>query len=94
MDPMIGRMVHYKISADDEAIIGQERLDYYVRGNHIRRGDVYPAVIVRRMSSIDEPLNINLQVMLDGEDVFWATSKHVSAQGEHKEGEWVWPPSA
>jgi hypothetical protein len=42
-------------------------------GNVVQAGDVYPAVVVR----IFHPsmTTINLQVFLDGNDTYWATSR-------------------
>lgn len=54
-------------------------------GNHVSEGDVYPAVIVRLFSPSS---TVNLQVLLDGNDHFWATSR---TEGENP-GNWSWPP--
>ena len=52
-------------------------------GNRVREGDVYPAVVVR----VFDPDLVNLQVLLDGTDTYWATSRrHGDASGE-----WSWP---
>jgi hypothetical protein len=52
-------------------------------GNQASEGEVYPAVVVRTW---EEHL-ANLQVLLDGNDTYWATSR--------REGEgpntWAWP---
>lgn len=55
-------------------------------GNQVTEGDVYPAVIVRVFSP--ESTTVNLQVSLDGNDHFWATSRQ---EGEDP-GNWSWPP--
>lgn len=52
-------------------------------GNIAREGDVYPAIIVRAWN--DDLLN--LQVFLDGNDTYWATSAHLGAEA----GTWSWP---
>lgn len=55
-------------------------------GNAVRPGDVYPAMIVRVFEG--NPHDVaNLQVHLDGNDSFWATSRHEG----NDEGEWAWP---
>lgn len=52
-------------------------------GNSAEAGQVYPAVSVRVWS----PGMVNLQVMLDGTDVYWATSRHEGTEP----GTWAWP---
>lgn len=55
-------------------------------GNAVKPGDVFPAMIVRIFPG--NPHDVaNLQVHLDGNDTFWATSRH---EGEDR-GEWAWP---
>lgn len=55
-------------------------------GNTAEVGQVYPAVSVR----VWTPGMANLQVMLDGNDVYWATSRHEGTEP----GTWAWPPRA
>ena len=56
-------------------------------GNEAREGDYYPAVVVRVFGEYpDSP--VNLKVLLDGNDDFWATSRY---EGEGP-GTWTWPP--
>jgi hypothetical protein len=52
-------------------------------GNQVRAGDQFPAVIV----AIWGPESVNLQVLLDGNDTYWATSR----RGGGLHGEWQWP---
>jgi hypothetical protein len=54
-------------------------------GNEVTAGDVYPAVVVR----VFDPsvTTANLQVLLDGTDTYWATSRTESPA----EGHWMWP---
>lgn len=104
MQPTIGRIVHYTLTAHDAAEINRRRTDWTRNrhdevsgerggkgyqahvGNTAAEGDVYPATIVRVWS---EPhVTVNLQVHLDGNDTFWATSR---AEGA-KPGTWSWPP--
>ncbi|MGI5161374.1 hypothetical protein [Microbispora sp. CA-102843] len=55
-------------------------------GNHVEAGQVYPAIVVRVWESSFN--SANLQVLLDGNDAYWATSK---AEGDEP-GTWAWPP--
>ncbi|MEV4320978.1 hypothetical protein AB0J37_01965 [Microbispora rosea] len=55
-------------------------------GNHAEAGQVYPAIVVRVWESSFN--SANLQVLLDGNDTYWATSK---AEGDEP-GTWAWPP--
>mgnify|MGYP001603935092 FL=1 len=51
-------------------------------GNHAEVGQVYPATVVRCFDP-----SVNLQVMLDGNDTFWTTSR---TEGDGP-GYWAWP---
>lgn len=55
-------------------------------GNHAEAGQVFPATVVR----VFHPTvtTANLQVALDGNDTYWATSR---TEGEGP-GHWSWPP--
>jgi hypothetical protein len=59
-------------------------------GNEVREGDVFPALVVRIW-----PTSVNLQVFLDGNDTYWATSRlEASISGDSEEvqpGTWAWP---
>jgi hypothetical protein len=55
-------------------------------GNQAEEGQVYPAVVVRDW---DEPAGtVNLQVLLDGNDTYWATSRLPGLDP----GCWYWAP--
>lgn len=57
-------------------------------GNDVQIGQVYPAMIARVWSVNPAPgAAVNLQVFLDGNDTYWATSR---AEGPG-EGQWEWP---
>jgi hypothetical protein len=101
--PTIGGLVHYQLSSDDADKINRRRADFaeflrrrpvpseetgYVGhvGNHVRAGEVYPAMVVRTWEGVNYP-GVNLQVTLDGNDTYWATSR---VEGEQP-GEWQWP---
>jgi hypothetical protein len=55
-------------------------------GNSVAEGDVYPAIIVRTWGSTPES-SCQLQVFLDGNDTYWATSRSVGTTP----GTWAWP---
>lgn len=55
-------------------------------GNNAEAGQVYPMVICRIWGSTPESA-VNGQVLLDGNDTFWATST-TCGDGE---GQWQWP---
>jgi hypothetical protein len=67
---------------------GQAGADGHVAhvGNHTQEGDVYPAMIVRIFGETPESA-VNLQVFLDGNDAYWATSRTLGEGSSH----WAWP---
>lgn len=99
MTPTIGRTVHYTLSEGDAAAINKRRTDAQISGvarensgavvhygNSVVAGDIFPMVIVRVWG--DRPDSaVNGQVLLDGNDVYWATSRNV---GEGQ-GHFSWP---
>lgn len=97
MTPSIGRIVHYRLSLIDCDEINRRRNDARCNamandgairhaGNDVLPGDVYPMTIVRVFDQSGGM--VNGQVHLDGNDAYWATSRHEGAG----EGEWFWPP--
>lgn len=87
MTPSIGRVVHYTLNQQDADQINRRRADSATHaGNHVQDGDVYPAVIVRIFGETPESA-VNLQVFLDGNDTFWATSRTLGDGPFH----WTWP---
>lgn len=93
--PTIGRSVHYRASAYDADRINKRRKDAYKSGsyaeengtiahvgNDVAEGQIFPAIVVRVWSG-----SVNLQVLLDGNDTYWATSR---SEGEDP-GQWAWP---
>lgn len=101
IQPTVGRTVHYRLTAEDAEAInrrhehGAAHLDEHRAnatgaqvhvGNHAAAGFVYPAIIVR---TFDNSLAVNLQVFLDGNDAYWATSRGYSTETD---GCWFWPP--
>ena len=88
MVPTIGRTVHYVLSAEDAQLINERRKNEFTdsHGNQAADGDVCAAVVVRTFGSS----TVNLQVLLDGTDSYWATSRMEGAEP----GQWSWPPRA
>ena len=99
MQPTIGHIVHYTLAEEDADAINRRRADFANRpggpgnegfaghvGNHVQAGDTYPAMVVR----VFDPsvTTANLQVFLDGNDTYWATSR---TEGDG-ECHWFWPP--
>jgi hypothetical protein len=100
--PTIGRVVHYRLTADDAAAINRRRTtpadiaDKIVDerwsigaqahiGNVAKAGDSCAAMVV---AVADYGHGANLQVFLDGNDVFWVQNR---PQGDDN-GRWHWPP--
>ncbi len=92
--PTIGRTVLYILTAADADAINQRRAhprggaseDAGHRnfvGNRASEGDICPAVVVRTFGGPAA----NLQVLLDGNDTYWATSR---SEGDGP-GFWAWP---
>lgn len=94
--PYVGLMVHYKLNQSDAGAINRRRTDACASGissehsgaiihvgNTVLAGDVYPMVITRIWGS-DHRSAVQGQVFLDGNDVYWATSR---TQG-NDEGQW------
>lgn len=83
----IGRIVHYRLNASDAEIINKRRTaDSTEVGNNVGAGEASPAIVVRVNSSSGR--SVNLQVFLDGNDSYWATSRTIGDE----EGQWFWPP--
>jgi hypothetical protein len=84
--PTPGRTVLYRLSEDDAGRINQDRAHNSVAGNFADAGQVYPAVVVRMFPGNPHGV-VNLKVLLDGPDTFWATSRHEGTEP----GTWAWP---
>jgi hypothetical protein len=91
--PSIGRIVHYTLNEVDARNISHPRQQaqgngyagigiQIHNGNPVKEGDVFPAVVVRDWGG-----SVNLKVLLDGDDTYWATSR---SEGEDA-GTWAWP---
>ena len=96
--PALGATVLYRLTQDDAEKINKRRADHYNfgrtlgqvlftghvghTGNSARADDLAPAIVVR---AFDEPSpSANLQVLLDGNDTYWATSRSHGMQA----GQW------
>lgn len=81
-----GRVVLYVLNEHDVTQIEHDRLRNASDGNPVGAGDEYPAVVVRAWGALPGSA-VNLQVLLDGPDSFWATSR---TEGDGP-GHWHWP---
>lgn len=94
--PEAGDVVLYRLTAADVIHINRWRLDFHRNGaaesqlgfighigNSLQEGDVLPAVVVRVHA--ESTVTCNVQVLLDGNDAFWATSR---AEGTDA-GQWA-----
>ena len=94
--PTPGRVVAYTLTEHDAEQINRRRRHARASdaasgqtgviihsGNTAAAGEVYPMVIVRCWGTTKESA-VNAQVLLDGNDTFWATSR---VQGEGP-GQW------
>jgi hypothetical protein len=79
----------FRLSHTGEAEPGEPgrsgHIEHY--GNEVAAGDICPAVVVRVFSNSDDLVPVNLKVLLDGNDDYWATSR---LEG-HGFGHWLWP---
>ncbi|MEV8042470.1 hypothetical protein AB0P02_01315 [Streptomyces griseoluteus] len=93
--PTTGDVVHYRLTAADADAVNKRRTDFHTSGsasertgfvghfgNRVEEGDTFPAVVVRVWN--ESTVTCNLQVLLDGTDVYWATSR---AEGDEA-GRW------
>lgn len=102
--PTAGRIVLYKLSEQDAQAINRRRttgqsiakriLDNLWPagaqahiGNTVEAGDVLPAVIVKSWG-VTPTSCVNLQVFLDGNDTYWATSRNCGDM----DGHYQWMP--
>jgi hypothetical protein len=88
--PTVGRIVHFRLNEHDvSAIECRREHDRRERGNPVQIGEVCAAVVVRAFHDG----SVNLQVLLDGDGVYWVTSRKQTLHAEVPQlGEWCWPP--
>lgn len=88
--PTLGRIVHYTLNETDADKINARRVSAAVPevggGNRVVAGQDCAAVVVACWGNS----SANLQVLLDGADSYWATSR---SEGD-EQGRWHWPPRA
>jgi hypothetical protein len=91
MSFIIGQMVQYTLGEMDANTVNNRRkvaqghghranlpgVQIHM-GNEVKEGDVFPAVIVRDWGAC-----VNLKVMLDGDDSYWATSR-IEGEGPNR----------
>lgn len=77
----------WNLNAAGVTLASQELGAVIHAGNGVSAGDVYPLIITRVWGNTPES-SVNGQVLLDGNDTFWATSV-AYGEGERK---FVWPP--
>ncbi|WP_194821318.1 hypothetical protein [Micromonospora sp. S-DT3-3-22] len=91
--PALGDVVLYTLSETDAATINQRRDEIRVVGLRVfagleaEPGQTFPAMVTRLDGDA-----ANVQVALDGTDVFWAPARTEGEPGE--QGHWVWPPTS
>lgn len=85
--PTLGRIVHYKLTESDVALINQRDPHSPSSRNPVSADQLYPAMVVAVFGSGE---HVNLKVFLDGGPgaEYWATSR---PEGDTP-GTWCWPP--
>lgn len=83
--PTVGRVVVYRLSEQDALLVNERRAAGEGRGNTAREGDECPLHVVVAWDAPGDP--VNGQVLLDGDDRLWATSR---CRGDGP-GFWQWP---
>lgn len=91
MNITVGRTVMYVLSRTDVSDINNGRQggrdDYF--GNGVKAGDIFPAVAVKVHDGPDNSNSANFQVLLDGNDTYWAEKRLPDREKGH--GTWHWP---
>lgn len=86
MTPTVGRTVHYILGPDDADKINRRRSDAerHMAEHRTRAGEAYPLAITR----VWPDDTVNGQVLLDGNDTLWVTSR----KADNQPATWAWPP--
>lgn len=85
--PTIGRVVWYVLSDMDAKRINRDRVDDPAPLDDVKEGDTFPAIVVKTHGDTPDSY-VNLKVLLDGPDMYWAKSVRV---GEEP-GSYHWMP--
>ena len=76
---VVGRIVYFVVDKDTENAVAHQRVG--TGGNPLHAGDIVPAMVVRVW---DVNLGyVNLKLLLDGPDTYWATSVTYAPIIEH-----------
>lgn len=85
--PSIGRIVRYTLDQADVNYITARRAAAEIEANPVAAGMEFPAIIAAVGGNEDTGTYLNLRVVLDGNDFFWA-EEPIQGYGA---GEWHWP---
>lgn len=87
--PDLGRIVRYTLDGMDAMVINRRRTAS--ESIRVLAGDQRPAIIVGLVQTERRGLLVNLRVMLDGTDDYWATMVNETEDENGKPGHWHWP---
>jgi len=92
-----GRIVYFVFDAwsAKDVVRQRERLhlaDLPADGNAVQAGDIVPAMVVRVWDT--DIGSVNLKVILDGPDTYWATSVTYSAGKRPRSWHWMYSGQA
>ena len=105
MKTTIGRIVHYKLTAEDALQVNRRRTNVdgvneqilsnrWPEGAQAHLGN--PAeegnVVAGFITAVWSETMVNLQCILDGTDVLWVTSTDQGSELNQDDGTWIWPP--
>lgn len=85
--PVIGRIVRYTLDQADVNFITARRAAAAIEANPVSSGMEFAAMIAFVGGNEDTGTYINLRVILDGNDFYWAEQPD---QG-YGTGQWHWP---
>jgi hypothetical protein len=85
---VVGRIVYFVVDEYIRDGIAQQRVG--TGGNRVYVGDIVPALIVRVWGNV----SVNLKLMLDGPDTYWATSVVYDAYKAPRTWHWMFEGQA
>ena len=99
MDPTLGRIVHYRLTAGDALATNKRREDASQQRDQMQRtrpgfqahiGNAVSAgeTVAMIVTWVVAPGSVNGKAFLDGTDTLWVTS---APEGDEP-GQWSWPP--